>query len=158
ERFFPRTAPGAGPCSVSVVSSPSDAQQPIRVMFWLTMANARRRLWICNSYFIPDPRLRKAVVTRARRGGDVRIRGPGNHTAEAPVQLAGRSNYEELLKADARIYELQAAMMHDKTIVADDTSSVLGSANMDERSMEMNEENIIGVAAAPLARAIAEGM
>jgi cardiolipin synthase len=49
-------------------------------------------------------------------------------------------------------------MMHAKTIVADDTWSVLGSANMDERSMELNEENIIGVADETLARAIAEGM
>jgi len=158
ERFFPRTTPGGGPCSVSIVSSPSDAQQPIRVMFWLTMANARRRLWICNSYFIPDPRLRKAVVGRARQGVDVRILVPGNHTDAVPVQLAGRSYYEELLEAGVRIFEFQPAMMHAKTIVADDTWSVLGSANMDERSMELNEENIIGVADATLARAIAEGM
>jgi cardiolipin synthase len=158
DRFFPRTEAGPGPCSISVESSPSDAQQPIRTLFWLTMANARRRLWICNSYFIPDPRLRKAVINRARRGVDVRILVPGNHTDAVPVQLAGRSYYQELLEAGVRIFEFQPAMMHAKTIVADDTWSVVGSANMDERSMELNEENIIGVADETLARAIADGM
>ncbi|MGH7514833.1 MAG: phospholipase D-like domain-containing protein [Gemmatimonadales bacterium] len=158
ERFFPRSDPGAGPCSVSVASSPSDAQQPIRLLFWLTMASARRRLWICNSYFIPDPRLRKAVIDRARRGVDVRILVPGNHTDAVPVQLAGRSYYQELLEAGVRVFEFQPSMMHAKTIVADDTWSVVGSANMDERSMELNEENIVGVADGTLARAIAEGL
>jgi cardiolipin synthase len=157
ERFFPGAAPAAGPCSVSVMSSPSDAQQPIRLLFWLTMVNARRRLWICNSYFIPDPRLRTAVVNRARQGVDVRILVPGNHTDAVPVQLAGRSYYEELLEAGVRIFEFQPAMMHAKTIVADDAWSVVGSANMDERSMELNEENLIGVADEGLARAITEG-
>ena len=158
ERFFPRTEPAAGPCSISVVSSPSDAQQPVRILFYMTMANARRRLWICNSYFIPDPRLRKAVVDRARRGVDVRILVPGNHTDAVPVQLAGRSYYQELLEAGVRIFEFQPSMMHAKTIVADDNWSVLGSANMDERSMELNEENIVGIADEHLARTMAEGL
>ena len=49
-------------------------------------------------------------------------------------------------------------MMHAKTLVVDDAWSVIGSANMDERSMELNEENIVGVADGTLARAIAEGL
>jgi cardiolipin synthase A/B len=157
-RFFPPLDSSPGPCSVSVISSPSDAQQPIRLLFWLSFANARKRLWICNSYFIPDPRLRKAVVDRAQRGVDVRILVPGNHTDAVPVQLAGRSYYGELLAAGARIFEYQPSMMHAKTIVVDDVWSVVGSANMDERSMELNEENVAGIADESFARAIAEGL
>ena len=157
-RFFPQLASEAGACSVSVVSSPSDAAQPIRVLFWLSFAQARRRLWICNSYFIPDPRLRKAVVDRARQGVDVRILVPGNHTDAVPVQFAGRSYYEELLAAGVRIFEFLPSMMHAKTVVVDDAWSVIGSANMDERSMELNEENIVGIADRPFARAVAEGL
>ena len=89
---------------------------------------------------------------------DVRILVPGNHTDAVPVQLAGRSYYQELLEAGVRIFEFQPSMMHAKTIVADDIWSVVGSANMDERSMELNEENIVGAAHESLARAIAEGM
>ena len=157
-RFFPPLVPGTGPCGVSVASSPSDALQPIRVLFWLSYANAHRRLWICNSYFIPDPRLRKAVVDRARHGVDVRILVPGNHTDAVPVQFAGRSYYDELLAAGVRIFEFLPSMMHAKTLVVDDGWSVVGSVNMDERSMELNEENVIGVSDAPFARAIAEGL
>jgi cardiolipin synthase len=157
-RFLPPLAPGTGPRSVSVVSSPSDAAQPIRVLFWLSFAHARRRLWICNSYFIPDPRLRKAVVDRARQGVDVRILVPGNHTDAIPVQFAGRSYYEELLAAGVRIFEFLPAMMHAKTVVVDDAWSVIGSANMDERSMELNEENIVGIADPAFARAVADGL
>jgi cardiolipin synthase len=157
-RFFPRFDPADGPCCVSVVSSPSDSLQPIRVLFWLSFAHAQRRLWICNSYFIPDPRLRKAVVDRARHGVDVRILVPGNHTDAVPVQLAGRSYYDELLAAGVRIYEYLPAMMHAKTVVADDGWSVIGSANMDERSMELNEENVLGIADPGVARTIAEGV
>jgi cardiolipin synthase A/B len=157
-RFFPPLAPAPGPCSISVVSSPSDALQPIRALFWLSFAHARHRLWISNSYFIPDPRLRKTVVERARDGVDVRILVPGNHTDAVPVQLAGRSYYEELLAAGVRIYEYQPSMMHAKTVVVDDAWSVIGSANMDERSMELNEENIVGIADAPFAQALAAGL
>src|SRR6185295_10855959 len=50
-RFFPALERGPGPCGLSVVSSPSDSLQPIRLLFWVSFINAQRRLWICNSYF-----------------------------------------------------------------------------------------------------------
>jgi cardiolipin synthase len=157
-RFFPPVERGPGPCALSVVSSPSDSLQPIRLLFWVSFINARRRLWICNSYFIPDQRLRDAVVERARAGVDVRVLVPGNHTDAVPVQAAGRSYYEELLAAGVRIFEYQPAMMHAKTAVIDGTWSIVGSANLDERSMELNEENVLGIGDPDFARAIEEGV
>jgi cardiolipin synthase len=157
-RFFPRLEGGAGPCGLSVVSSPNDALQPIRLFFWISFTNARRRLWICNSYFIPDRRLRDAVVARARSGVDVRILVPGNQTDAVPVQAAGRSYYEELLAAGVRIFEYEPSMMHAKTVVIDGAWSIVGSANMDERSMELNEENVLGIADQDFARSIEEGV
>jgi cardiolipin synthase A/B len=157
-RFFPPLEGAPGPCAMSVVSSPSDSLQPIRLLFWVSFINARRRLWICNSYFIPDQRLRDAVVERARAGVDVRVLVPGNHTDALPVQAAGRSYYEELLAAGVRIFEYQPAMMHAKTAVIDGAWSIVGSANLDERSMELNEENVLGIGDPDFARAIEEGM
>ena len=145
-------------CGLSVVSSPSDSLQTIRLLFWLSFSNARNRLWICNSYFIPDRRLRDAVVERARQGVDVRILVPGNHTDAVPVQRAGQSYYEELLHAGVRIFEFQPAMMHAKTVVIDGAWSIVGSANMDERSMELNEENVLGIADRGFARSVEEGL
>lgn len=157
-RFYPVHQTGEWPCSLSVVSSPSDSMQPIRLLFWLSFVNARKRLWISNSYFIPDVHLRDAAMERARAGVDVRILVPGGHTDAVPVQLAGRSYYRELLEAGIRIFEYQASMMHAKTVMVDDAWSVVGSANMDERSMELNEENVIGVADPAMACALAAGV
>lgn len=157
-RFFPPLESGPGPCGISVVSSPSDVMQPIRLAFWLSFVNARQRLWICSSYFIPDKRLRDAVMKRAQSGVDVRVLVPGNHTDAVPVQLAGSSYYEELLSAGVRIFEFEPSMMHAKTVVIDGAWSIVGSANMDERSMELNEENILGIADQEFARAIERGV
>ncbi len=157
-RFYPERGPEPGPWALSVVSSPSDSMQPIRLLFWMSFRNARRRIWISNSYFIPDVQLRDAVMDRARAGVDVRILVPGDHTDAVPVQLAGRSYYEDLLAAGVRIFEYQAAMMHAKTVVVDDAWAIVGSANMDERSMELNEENVVGIADRDFARAVAAGV
>ena len=157
-RFFPLFERGPGPCGLSVVSSPSDALQPIRLLFWVSFINAQQRLWICNSYFIPDDRLRGAAIERAKSGVDVRILVPGNHTDAVPVQAAGRSYYQELLEAGVRIFEFQPAMMHAKTTVVDGAWSIVGSANLDERSMELNEENVLGIADKDFAQSIERGV
>jgi cardiolipin synthase A/B len=157
-RFFPQLTGGPGPCGLSVVSSPSDSMQPIRLLFWLSFINAQKRLWISNSYFIPDKRLRKAVIERARSGVDVRVLVPGNHTDAVPVQAAGQSYYEELLEGGVRIFEYQPAMMHAKTVVIDGIWSIVGSSNMDERSMELNEENVLGIAERDFAASVERGL
>ncbi len=157
-RFYPPGADSGPACGLSVVSSPSDAQQPIRMLIWLSFVNARRRLWLANSYFIPDLQLRKAVMDRASSGVDVRILVPGNHTDALPVQYTGRGFYEELLQAGVRIFEYQASMMHAKTVVVDEAWALVGSANMDERSMEINEENMLGIAEPDFARSVAQAL
>jgi cardiolipin synthase len=157
-RFYPPCRDEGPATGVSVISSPSDAQQPIRLLLWLSFVNARRRLWIANSYFIPDLQLRKAVQDRARAGVDVRILVPGGHTDAKPVQYAGRGFYQELLEAGVRIFEYAPSMMHAKAVLVDDAWVLVGSANMDERSMEINEENLLGIAEPGYARAVAEGL
>ena len=163
-RFFPQppTGPdetgGSPPIGFAVVSSPSDAEQPIRICHWLGFRAARKRLYISNSYFIPDKRLRKVVMERSRAGVDVRILVPGSKTDAKPVRLAGQTHYEELLAAGVRIYEYQPTMMHAKVVVVDGIWSVVGSANMDERSMELNEENVLAIRDAGLAAEIERGL
>ncbi len=163
-RFFPQppTGPdetgGSPPLGFAIVSSPSNAEQPIRICHWLGFRAARRRLYISNSYFIPDKRLRKAVMERARAGVDVRILVPGSKTDAIPVRLAGQTHYEELMRAGVRVYEYQPTMMHAKVVVIDGIWSVVGSANMDERSMELNEENVLAIRDAGLAAEIEQGL
>ena len=62
-----------------------------------------------------------------------------------PVRMASHAVYRELLRAGVRIYEYQGAMIHAKTLVVDGNWSVIGSANMDVRSRELNLENVLGI-------------
>ncbi|MGH7517177.1 MAG: phospholipase D-like domain-containing protein [Gemmatimonadales bacterium] len=166
DRFFPPsggdaadTNPVAGdPCGIALVSSPADMAQPIRVLLWLSFTCATRRLWISSSYFVPEGRLRDAIAARARAGVDVRLLVPGPVTDAKPVRLAGRSHYEELMEAGVRIYEFQPGMMHAKTVVADGRWTLMGSANMDKRSVKLNEENIIGISDPRFARDVERGL
>ena len=96
-RYFPDLAHGDGPCTMAVASSPSDSAQPIRLLFWITFCSARERLWISSSYFIPDRRLRQAVIARAVAGVDVRILVPG----ETHGRGAGPGSRTHLLRRTA---------------------------------------------------------
>ncbi|HEU4589092.1 MAG TPA: phospholipase D-like domain-containing protein [Gemmatimonadales bacterium] len=166
EKFYPLAvqdvaAPqplGRGPVGIALVSSPADAAQPMRILMWLSLATARRRIWISNSYFVPEDAVRKIIMQRARDGLDVRLLVPGPHTDAKPVRLAGRSHYEALLEAGARIFEFQPSMMHGKTVVVDGEWCVVGSANMDKRSTRLNEENVFGISDAGFAEQVERGL
>ncbi|HEX2168551.1 MAG TPA: phospholipase D-like domain-containing protein [Longimicrobiales bacterium] len=131
--------------SCGVISSPSSEEHPLRLFFFLTFLAARERLWITTPYFVPDKHTRRVVKRRARAGVDVRILMPNHHTDARPIRQASHSYYGELLNAGVRIYEYQPTMMHTKAVVVDGTWSVVGSANMDIRSKELNEENVLGI-------------
>lgn len=130
---------------IHVVSSPSSEEHPLRLFFMLSFMAARRKLYLSTSYFVPDKHTRQAVAERARQGVDVRVLVPNEHTDAKPIRLAGRSYYDELLSAGVRIYEYQPTMMHCKLVVIDEQWSIVGSANMDVRSKELNQENVLGI-------------
>lgn len=100
---------------------------------------SRKRLWIANSYFAPNRTAIQLLARAARRGVDVRLllQGPSDIPL---VRHAGHGNYSELLASGVRIFEYQSAVLHAKTIVADDYISVVGSSNLDFRSFYFNAE------------------
>lgn len=130
---------------VNVVSSPASEAHPLRKVFWLSFASARQRLWITNPYFVPDEHLRAILKERARAGVDVRILLPGEENDAPPIRWAAQRYYGDLLEAGVRIYEYQPTFLHAKTLVVDGVWSVVGSANLDVRSKELNEENVLGM-------------
>jgi cardiolipin synthase len=160
EAFYPR--PRSAPAEqadppirhTAVASSPGSEQHPMRYFFLLTFMAARRKLYVASPYFVPDEHTRRAVAELARRGADVRILLPNRHTDAKPIRLASHSYYDELLSAGVRIWEYQPTMMHNKVVVVDGCWSVVGSANMDIRSKELNEENVLGILDPRLAEAI----
>lgn len=131
--------------SMGVISSPSSEEHPLRLFFFLTFLAARERLWIASAYFVPDKHLRDVIKRRARAGVDVRLLLPNEHTDAKPIRWASQSYYQELLDAGVRIFEFQPSFLHSKNVVVDGKWAVVGSANMDVRSKELNEENVLGI-------------
>ena len=107
----------------------------------LSISAARRRLYISNSYFVPDDDFRRLLVEAARRGVDVRIMTTSDQTDIKTTWYAGRARYEQLLEAGVRIYEYQPSMMHAKTLVVDGLWSTVGTLNFDNRSLAFNDES-----------------
>jgi cardiolipin synthase A/B len=149
-KFFPppEAAPATGdPITVhiGIASSPVHEDRPLRLFFIQSFLGARHRIWVTTPYFVPDAATRETLLARARAGVDVRILMPGSHTDAKLIRLASHRHYAELLQAGARIYEYKPTMMHAKHLVVDGLWSVVGSANMDVRGSEINEENVIGI-------------
>ena len=73
-----------------------------------------------------------------------------------PVKYASREAYERLLAMGVQIYEYQPTMMHTKTLIVDGAWSMFGSANFDNRSLELNDELNVAVSERDLARRFTE--
>ena len=145
-------APAASTGSVQPVtlhtglaSAPSSEHHPLRLFFLQSFVSAKQKLYITTPYFVPDDAVRKVVADRARAGVDVRILLPDEHTDAKPIRLTSHSYFDELLAAGVKIYEYQPTMMHTKGVVVDGAWSIIGSANMDVRSKELNNENVLGI-------------
>ena len=106
----------------------------------LSIAGARKTMYISNSYFVPDDDFRRMLVAAAKRGVDVRLLTTGDKTDIRTTWYAGRRRYEELLSGGVRIYEYQPSMMHAKTFVIDGAWSTIGTMNFDNRSLAFNDE------------------
>jgi cardiolipin synthase len=139
--------PGAHPVTrhTGIASSPSHENHPLRLLLAQTFLSANKRIYITTPYFVPDESLRKALMERAAAGVDVRVLSNSDHTDAKPVRLASHAYFEELLAAGVKIYEYEKTMLHSKHIVVDGVWCVVGSPNMDVRSKELNEENVLGI-------------
>jgi cardiolipin synthase len=106
----------------------------------ISIAGARKTLYITNSYFAPPRNFIELLIDAARRGVDVRVLTAGPLTDVRTVRLAGRAWYATLLAAGVRIYEWQPSTLHAKTFVIDGLWSTVGSMNFDNRSLVLNDE------------------
>lgn len=104
--------------------------------------SARDELVITTPYFIPDEQLLFALTSAARRRVRTIILFPKRNDSRI-VAAASRSYYKDLIDAGAEIYEFRPGLLHAKTMVVDCTVGLIGSANLDRRSFELNFENNI---------------
>ena len=145
---------GTDTVHVPLASSPVDEKHPLRIFFALSFQGAREKLYIASSYFVPDAHTRRFVAERARAGVDVRLLVPSDKTDAGPIRQATHYYLDALMEAGVRVWEFQPAMMHSKYVIADGKWSVVGSANMDVRSKELNSENVLGILDTHLAGAL----
>ena len=131
-------------------AQPTTGSTPAERFIALTIAGARRTLYITNSYFVPDDDFRRLLTAAAKRGVDVRILTVSEKTDVKTTWYAGRYRYEELLEAGVRVYEYLPTMIHSKTIVADGSWGTIGSMNFDNRSMAFNNESNLVFLDSPL--------
>ena len=104
---------------------------------------ARNELVITTPYFVPDEQLLFALTSAARRGVDTIMILP-QRCDSWTVAATSRSYYEDLIKAGVKLFEYRGGMLHSKSIIVDRTVGLIGSANLDRRSFELNfEDNIL---------------
>jgi cardiolipin synthase len=104
--------------------------------------SAREELVITTPYFVPDEQLLFALTSAARRGVRTIMILPRRCDSRF-VAATSRSYYEDLLKAGVDLFEFRHGLLHSKTMIVDRTIGLIGSANLDRRSFELNFENNI---------------
>ncbi|HTV69882.1 MAG TPA: cardiolipin synthase [Rhizobiaceae bacterium] len=111
-------------------------------MFATLMGAARRELVITTPYYVPDEAIQAALCASARRGVATTVIFPKRNDSWI-VAAASHSYYRDMLDAGVTIYEYVGGLLHTKSLTVDGELTLIGSANMDRRSFELNFENNI---------------
>ncbi|WP_294950941.1 cardiolipin synthase [Sulfurovum sp.] len=134
--------PGEGFPAQVIATGPTERPTAIPEMFESLLFTAQEKVIITTPYFIPDESLQNALCTTAYRGVETIMIFPRRNDSWI-VAAASRSYYEDLLRAGVKIFEYEGGLLHTKSITVDGEVALIGSANMDRRSFELNYENNI---------------
>jgi cardiolipin synthase len=122
-----------------VAGGPVYPSSNIMLSYFKIFTTAKEKLYITNPYFIPNDSILDALKQAAISGVDVRLMIPYKSDSLI-VGAAARFYFPELVQAGAKIYLYKKGFVHAKTVVADSCLSVIGTANMDMRSFDLNFE------------------
>jgi cardiolipin synthase len=140
-RPLPSPALRGAPAQV-IGTGPTVRYSAMPEMFEALLFSARREVVVTTPYYVPDEALQNALCTTAYRGIDTTIVFPARNDSWI-VGAASRSYYADLLAAGVKIYEYDGGLLHTKSLTLDGEITLIGSANMDRRSFELNYENNI---------------
>lgn len=130
-----------GDVTVTVLRSPAQiGWTDLHMMFGLLIGFAERSINLTTAYFVPDDETIERLTSAAKRGVEVTLLLPGRHADKRVVQLAGEKVFHPLLDAGINIFCYQQSMLHAKVLTVDGVVATLGSGNLDERSMRLNDE------------------
>ncbi len=133
-------------------SAPLDQLFTIPHLYRQAMASAQKSIIIENSYVYLDKPMMDAILDARKRGVHVELILAWKHTDSWPVRYLSIYQYDELLKAGVHIYEYETSMIHCKVMVVDQVFTSIGSANIDPRSLYINDESNLNVIDAGFAR------
>jgi len=140
-RPLPRPVLQGTPAQV-IGTGPTVRYSAMPEMFASLLFAARREVVVTTPYYVPDEGLQNALCTTAYRGVDTTVVFPARNDSWI-VGAASRSYYADLLAAGVKIYEYEGGLLHTKSLTLDGDITLIGSANMDRRSFELNYENNI---------------
>jgi len=150
---FPALAPAGDIVMHAVFAKPENSAPAVKILHHTAICLARRRIWIQNPYFIPEPDAIDAFGEAVARGVDVRVLMPSTSGSDNPmVQHAGHRNFEKLLRCGVRLFEYPHTLLHQKIMTVDGVWSAIGSSNFDDRSFETNDELTLSIRDEALAR------
>lgn len=150
--YFPQLEPAGDVRMHAVFAKPENSAPAVKILHHTAICLARRRIWIQNPYFIPEPDAIEAFGGAVKRGVDVRVLMPSTSGSDNPmVQHAGHRNFEKLLECGVRLYEYPHTLLHQKIMTVDGVWSAIGSSNFDDRSFEINDEISLSIADEALA-------
>ena len=134
--------PQAGFAAQVIGTGPTVRFSAMPEMFEALLHAARHEIVVTTPYFVPNESIQAALCASAHRGVETILVLPRDNDSWI-VAAASRSYYEGLLEAGVRIFEYVGGLLHAKTLTVDREIALIGSANMDRRSFELNYENNI---------------
>ncbi len=137
--FFPKLAPMGGELVRIIGSTPDDDLPRYYVTLLSAIRNAEKSIDLTAAYFVPTRQEKHDLIAAARRGVRVRLLLPGTSDSQRALDVA-RSHYEDLMEAGIEIHEAHGMVLHSKTVTIDGVWSVIGSSNLDHRSVLFNAE------------------
>lgn len=142
---FPRMLSIGNARARLIDSGPSEPPDLANAAFFNAIILAQSQILIVTPYFVPTNDIVRALRSAAHRGVDVRIIVPekNNHRYAG---MASRALYEELLLSGIRIYHRKPPFIHAKAMVVDSCIAIVGTANLDVRSLDLNYETMALIA------------
>lgn len=127
-----------------IATGPTERNSAMSDVFMKLIGIAQRNLTITTPYFVPNEAILRALCVAARCGTRVTLIVPRRNDSWI-VAAASRSYYRALLQAGVRIFEYNGGLLHAKLLTIDGEVTLIGSANMDRRSFDLNYENNIAL-------------
>lgn len=127
---------------LAIPTGPADRLENCNMMITEAINTAEERLWISSPYFVPDDSVLRALQLAALRGVDVRILLPMKPDHKM-VYWASFTFLDELESAGVKFFRYGKGMLHQKVLLIDDYLSMIGSCNMDNRSLYLNFEIMV---------------